>query len=131
MRSLFYYIILFLFLSACATKKERNFSTTEKEKAVRIANDSLEYELIVFDIGFNRFLNSQAQPRGYYGINYLENKNILFVTEYNIRASNPIQYSDIYGPQIDYQNHIHYGYEVNYLLFNYFLFFQKKYRQRL
>ncbi len=131
MKSMLYYISLFLFLSACATKKEHSFSNDQKEKPVRIANDSLEYELIVFDIGFNQFLNSQARPRGYYGINYLENRNIFFVTEYNFRASNPVQFSAIYGPRIDYQNHIHYGYEVNYLLYNYFLFFQKKYRQRL
>ncbi|WP_010521776.1 DUF6146 family protein [Aquimarina agarivorans] len=124
-------LLLLGFTIACATKKEHPFKENELEKKVRIANDSLEYELIVFDIGFNRFLNTQARPRGYFGINFLETKNYFFVTQYNIRANNPVQFGDIYGPVIDYQNQIHYGYEVNYLLYNYFLFFQRKYRQRL
>lgn len=131
MKRVLYYISILIFITACASKKEHSFSNDEKEKPVRIANDSLEYELIVFDIGFNLFLNSSAKPRGFYGINFLENKNIFFTTQYNFRAINPTQFSSIYGPPIDYKNNIHYGYEVNYLLYNYFLFFQQKYRQRL
>ena len=33
--------------------------------------------------------------------------------------------------QIDYQAHIDYGYEVNYKLYNYFIYFQIQYKQRL
>ena len=60
---------------------------------------------------------------GHYGISYLENKNRLYVLEYNNRV-----YKDrtrrIYEERINYDSTVHYGLEVNYLLFNYFKYFQ-------
>lgn len=123
------YIFIILLLASCTANKT-SYASAE-EKPVHIANDELEYEVIVFDIGFNRFLNTQSRPRGFYNLTMLEAKNIFFVSSYNIRANNPSQFGDMYGPNIGYQSHIRYGYEVNYLLYNYFLFFQQKYRQRL
>lgn len=103
-----------------------------KGDTVRIANDSLEYEVIITDPGFNLYLNSIARPRGYYGLTFLENRNLFFVSEYNRRVLEPFRYNpNLYEMRIDYQLNIHYGYEVNYLLYNYFLFFQKEYRQKL
>lgn len=104
----------------------------EKEKPVVIANDSLEYEIIIIDIGFNYFLNAIAQPVGYYSQNYMEVRNRVWVTSWNMRAQNPLQYNpNIYENTIDYQSSIDYGYEVNYKLFNYFLFAQQKYKMTL
>ena len=60
-------IVLFtvsLFFWACGTSNI-NSITTEKEEPVVIANDSLEYQIIIIDIGFNAFLNSIAQPAGF------------------------------------------------------------------
>lgn len=103
-----------------------------KNDTVRIANDSLEYEVIIIDPGFNTYLNSIAKPRNYYGLTFLETRNYIFVSEYNRRVLEPYRYSpDLYEMRIDYQSNIHYGYEVNYLLYNYFLYFQKEYRQKL
>jgi hypothetical protein len=103
-----------------------------KEKPVVIANDSLEYEVIIFDIGFNLYLNSIAKPRVYYSQNYLENRNRFFVINWNMRALNPNQFNpNIYQNVIDYEANVDYGYEVNYLLFNYFLFAQQKYKMSL
>lgn len=123
--------ILSFFLWACGSspiKKEK----TEKEKPVVIANDSLEYEIIIIDPGFNFFLNSVAQPEGYYSQSYLENYNWIFVTNWNMRAQNPSQFNhNVYENVIDYQQNIDYGYEVNYKLFNYFLFAQQKYKINL
>ena len=119
------------FLWACGSSPIKN-KTTPKEEPVVIANDSLEYEITIIDIGFNLFLNSVAQPRNYYSQSYLETRNKIFVTSWNIRAQSPNQYnSNIYENVIDYQNNIDYGYEVNYLLFNYFLFAQQKYKMSL
>lgn len=99
---------------------------------VRIANEETEYEVIIIDPGFNTFLYSQARPRGFYSEVFLEQRNVIYVNEWNIRARQPLQYdSDLYLMQIDYDPNIHYGYEVNYLLYNYFVYFQLKYKQRL
>ena len=120
-----------IFLWACGSLPINNKISTE-EKPVVIANDSLEYEIIIIDIGFNTFLNSIAQPEGFYSQNYLEARNRVWVLEWNNRVRNPLQFnSNIYENNIDYQSNIDYGYEVNYKLFNYFLFAQRKYKMSL
>ena len=134
MKHLKQFLMLFsigLFLWACGVPPIKN-ENSQKEEPVVIANDSLEYEITIIDIGFNLFLNSVAQPRSYYSQSYLENRNRMFVTTWNMRAQNLEQFNaNIYENVIDYQPGINYGYEVNYLLFNYFMFAQRKYKMRL
>lgn len=112
-------------------KGENMVAVSAVSDTVRIANDSLEYEIIIIDPAFNGWLYSRAQPRGYYGENYLKNKNRFWVTEWNIRANNPMQYGDLYQMSINYDPKIEYGYEVNYLLYNYLVYFQNTNNQRL
>jgi hypothetical protein len=110
----------------------KNASQTEsaEKDTVRIANDSLQYEIIIVEPGFDSWLVSQPK-RGFYGQPYLETKNRLFVTEYNNRVLQPQRYShDLYTERINYDPTVDYGYEVNYLLYNYFVYFQKKYNQK-
>ncbi|MCL7754556.1 DUF6146 family protein [Polaribacter sp. Z022] len=127
-------LILFSFglvIYACGSSPIKN-KNIEKEEPVVIANDSLEYQIIIIDLGFTSFLNSVAQPEGYYSQNYLEARNRVWVLEWNNRVRNPLQFnSNIYENNIDYQSNIDYGYEVNYKLFNYFLFAQRKYKMSL
>lgn len=125
-------IIGFLIFSCGTPNKAFVKNNDQKEEPVRIANDSLEYEIIIFDIGFNNYLNSIARPMGFYEQSFLEARNIVYVTEWNIRAMNPTRYDpNIYENVIDYQPHIDYGMEVNYKLYNYFQFAQRKYNMRL
>lgn len=132
------YFLPILFLAtilACSVQKQNkdlDFEDSEiTNDTIRIANDSLEYEIIILEPGFSAWLATQ-RPRGYYGQTYLEQRNKIFVTNYNIRANNPSQFgTDLYPMQINYEFDIDYGYEVNYLLYNYFVYFQEKYRQRL
>ena len=96
---------------------------------IRIANDSLEYEIFIIEPGFNTWILTQP-PKGYYGLAFLESRNRNFVYEYNNRVLNPQRYPiSLYPQQINYEMGIHYGLEVNYMLYNYFLYFQKKYKQ--
>lgn len=105
---------------------------TKVSDTVRIANEEEEYEVIIIDPGFNTFLYSQARPRGFYSEVFLEQRNQVYVYEWNMRARQPMHFgSDLYMMQIDYDPNIDYGYEVNYLLYNYFVYFQLKYNQRL
>ncbi len=124
-------LILTVIVYACSSSPAKSLKK-EKEEPVVIANDSLEYQIIVFDVGFNNYLNSIAKPIGYYSQNYLENRNRIYVTNWNIRAQNPLRFDpNIYGNVIDYNPHTDYGMDVNYKLFNYFQFAQIKYRTRL
>lgn len=103
--------------------------SASENDVVRIANDSLEYEIMIIEPGFNSWLVSQPK-QGHYGQSFLENKNRMFVTEYNSRVLNPNRYSpNLYSERINYDPTVDYGYEVNYLLYNYFLYFQDKYKQ--
>jgi len=130
-------ILVFIFLSCiigCSVQKQKlgNPGPSEtSQDTIRIANDSLEYEIIIIEPGFNAWLATQ-KPRGFYNQNYLEQRNIPFVTIYNQRVLNPSRYNpNLYQQQINYDFNVDYGYEVNYLLYNYFIYFQQKYRQRL
>ena len=123
--------LILVFFSSCGISSKKT-TTKNKEKPVVVANDSLEYKIIIIDIGFNAYLNGVAQPRGFYSQEYMEARNIAWVTTWNIRFRNPQRFNqNIYENQIDYQQNIDYGYEVNYLLFNYFLFAQRKYNMSL
>jgi len=131
-------LIVALTVIACSTASQNNIASNNNvvnkkgNDTVRIANDSLEYEVIIIDNGFNTWLNSRALPRHYYTLNYLENKNYQYVVEWNIRASQPNRYNpNLYEMTIDYQPQIRYGYEVNYLIYNYMIYFQNTYKQKL
>lgn len=136
MKNGFFFSLLFIANYSCKTPPSLIPNSNEKElvknDTIRIANDVLEYEIIIIENGFNTWMATSARPRGFYSLTYLENNNYRFVTEWNIRALQPQTYNDnLYEMSIDYNSNIHYGYEVNYLLYNYFLFFQRKYNQRL
>jgi len=101
-----------------------------KNDTIHIANDELEYEILIIEPGFNSWLITQP-PRSYQSISYLENKNRLFVYEYNRRVTNFGYSKRFYTQEIDYDPTIHYGLEVNYLLYNYFKYFEYRYKQNL
>lgn len=106
--------------------------TTEKEEPVVIANEKLEYEIIIIDQGFTSFLRTQARPREYYSETYLKNKNRRYVAVWNTRARNPQRFNtSIYENIIDYNPTEDYGLEVNYKLFWYFKFAEQKYKMKL
>ena len=134
--SLYINAILLFIILGCNTKKSI-VTNSDKVMAVqndtiRIANEELQYEVIIIDPGFNSWLVSMAHPRWYHSQSYLENKNRMYVSEWNRRVLQPQQFSpNLYEMTIDYQPYIDYGYEVNYLIYNYMIYFQNRYQQRL
>lgn len=99
---------------------------------VKIVNEALEYEVIIIDPGYSTWLASRALPRNYYSQKYLETKNQFYITEWNNRVMQPQRYNpQLYEMTIDYQPTIDYGYEVNYLIYNYMIYFQNSYKQIL
>jgi hypothetical protein len=134
MKNLLYILFLGLFIYSCGSGKNRSFKDSDSNSmandTVRIANDSLEYEIIIIEPGFNLFINSIAKPEGYYSQFYLENKNRFLVQEYNSRVRQPMRYNpNLYIQEINYNPNTDYGYEVNYLLYNYFVYFSREYNQ--
>ena len=133
-------ILFVLFLANCTSTKQA-ISVTDEEKAafsqtegdtITIRDEKTEYEIIIIEPGFDFWLQSIAKPEGYYSQSFLENRNRIMVIEWNQRVMQPYKYnSNLYELRIDYDPNIDYGYEVNYKLYNYFIYFQRKYNQRL
>jgi hypothetical protein len=126
-------LIVVITIIGCTASKNRtvtsNNKTTEATKTasdtVRIANDELEYEIIIIDPGFNTWLYSYAQPRNYYSQEYLEARNRDWVIGWNMKFLEQNNYrNNLFEMRIDYNPNINYGYEVNYMLFNYLTYFQ-------
>jgi hypothetical protein len=132
-------LLIFILLAnyGCNTPKtafsERNAQTALVENdTVSIANTKLEYEILVIEPGFNTWLAASARPEGYYTQSFLESRNNIYVLEWNRRVRLPGQFNpELYELQIDYNPNTDYGYDVNYQLYNYFIYFQLKYQQRL
>lgn len=114
------------------TEKERQIFEGEYAEASETPVDSTEYEIIVIDPGFNTWLRAMAPPRGYHSQKYLESRNQVWVTEWNIRNRQTQVYDPfLYENYIDYEFGVDYGYEVNYILYNYLVYFQRKNGVRL
>lgn len=129
------FLLVFGTIISCKTKNISNpsaISNSVKGDTVTIANKDLEYEVLIIDPGFTSWLNSRAFPRGYHSESYLENKNQWYVSEWNRRVLQPQTYNpNLYEMQINYDSNLHYGYEVNYLIYNYMIYFQNTYKQKL
>jgi len=131
--------LIFLILGCSAPKEALDVSKEEKalfrsgsEEPVEITDEETEYEIIIIEPGFHTWLHSMARPEGYYSQSFLESRNAIMVSNWNQRVLQPMVYDpNLYEMQIDYVPTIDYGYEVNYKLYNYFIYFQRKYNQRL
>lgn len=127
MKNLIYIGLIFATILGCSssnTSENKNFSNNEKvikNDTVKIVNEELEYEIIIIDPGFNSWFLSYARPRNFHSQNYLEARNRDWVIGWNNAF---IQGNRLIEMSIDYNNRIDYGYEVNYMLFNYLTYFQ-------
>jgi len=126
-------LLLAVFIVSCNSNQSAMKGDTQTVVAgdtIRIANDDLEYEIIIIEPGFNSWLITQPNEE-YYSLSSLENKNAFSVAEYNRRFLNSDFSRELYPQQINYDNFTRYGMEVNYMLFQYFRFFEKTYSQKL
>lgn len=120
-------ILPILFVIACVSQK------TNKEKVLKFtpsAEDSTEYELIVFDPGYETFLISHAKPMNFYGHSYYKTKNQFYVANWNSNARSS-GFRPPYECIIDYEHNIDYGIELDYRLFNFFRFIEHSYNMKI
>ncbi len=133
--------LLLLLVFACGTpqqtlevsEREKEMFNAKEQDTVTIAseNPENEWEIIIIEPGFNFWLQSIAKPRDYYSQQFLEARNRFWTVEWNNRVLNSRENRNLYLWPIDYNPSIDYGYEVNYKLYNYLVYFQRKYNQRL
>ena len=129
------FFTIFSVLMACnSSKNQKTFEDKPKLESdtIRISNEEIEYDVIIIDGGFTSWFNSYARPINYYTQSYLEARNRIWVLEWNRRAMLPSQYNpNLYEMTINYQTGIDYGFEVNYMIYNYLVYFQLTNKQQL
>lgn len=138
MRKSILLLLLFISIISCKTIDSPKPIGDEREESL-VANDTViigsdenTYEIIIIDPGFNAWLQSTARPRHYYSQSFMEGRNQIYVTNWNIRVNQPQQFNpNLYEMTIDYNSNEDYGYEINYKLYNYFIYFQLTYKQQL
>lgn len=137
MEKIFFWILIFMIYS-CKSSGEFNTSNLQENSeiirgdTVKIVNEDTNYEVIIIDSGFSNWLLSRSFPRGYHSLSFLENKNSLWIREWNNRVLESFRYNpNLYEMQINYDPNIRYGYEVNYLIYNYLVYFQNSNNQQL
>lgn len=126
MKQLIVILVGVVCLVACKPTQNKSLPKTEEQPVV-IENDSLEYRIIILDLGFNTYLNTIARPAEYFSQQYYENKNLFYVNEWNMRHNDPLRWGNFYQSKIDYSPQVNYGLDVNYKLYNYFKFCEHKY----
>ena len=133
-------VILILLIGICSCKSVTNTVTESDERinsfetndTVVISSDESDYEVIIIEPGFNVWLETTARPRGYYSQSFMEQRNQIYILEWNLRCNQPSRFDpNLYVWPIDYDRTVDYGYDVNYKLYNYFIYFQLKYKQKL
>jgi hypothetical protein len=121
---LFSGLLILVACNASQNKKKIEEKSKLESDTIRIANKEIEYEVLIIDVGFSSWFNSNTKPRNYYSQSYLESRNRVWVLEWNRRAMLSSQYNpNLYEMTINYETNINYGYEVNYMLYNYLVYF--------
>ncbi|PKQ67924.1 hypothetical protein BZG01_06035 [Labilibaculum manganireducens] len=92
----------------------------ENEIAV---TDSVEYELLILDTGFESWFATRNMMATAHTNNYYKNWNQIYVLEWNQQYMQGNPRIDNY---IEYDPLEDYGLEINYKLYNYFQFVEEK-----
>lgn len=133
-RTFIYQLVMVAVLVSCGASQSvgTNTDNVPEDDIVRITDDDTEYEILIIEPGFNTWLAAMARPEGYYSQSYMETRNKIWVQEWNSRVLQVNRYDpNLYEMQIDYNPNIDYGYDVNYKLYNYFIYFQLTHNQKL
>lgn len=104
--------IFALMMAACGSQK----SMTHTSAPEIAPDDSTEYELIVFDQGFETWYLMQPSPAMDHSIEYYKTWNRQYVDEWNYRAGRP----RFFGSIINYDPNEDYPLEIEHKLYYYF-----------
>ncbi len=125
MRHIILILSAILILGACSVKK-----TVVKIEDQSSFGDSVQYELIIDEQGFDSWVATNSKPIWYHEKEYYRTWNILYQTEFNYR----VLHTDMGHPfteTIDYDPQTEYGLELEYKLYWYFKFIEYKYNTKL
>jgi hypothetical protein len=109
-------------------KTEKTPGNTDKLELKDPEADSTEYEVIIFDPGFEPWFHKHRKQPWYHTQESLETRNWLYVIAWNQKVRDgTFQMTHPNNPfeqEIDYRKNIDYGMEVNYMLYYYFKYIE-------
>ena len=123
MKYCFYLLILVCCAGACTVHQKTSGLNIRNQHPEQ--KDSTEYELIIFDPGFDTWFITHSRPVWYYSQDYLEMWNQQYVVAWNEKALSP-RYSRYFESTIDWDHSADYGLELNHKLFHYFQYVEKE-----
>ena len=121
MKTKIYFYILALMAAIVACSGPKGVVAIEPNDEAIAEEDSLSYELVVLDPGFESWYLLNGTPSKYRSQSYYENWNYQYVTAWNHNAMQPRRrsfFQTIHG----YERGVDYGFELNHKLFYYFLY---------
>jgi hypothetical protein len=124
-----YSILFFALVFSFSDAFSQGDKAGNKQAADTISADSIEYELIVIDPGFDTWLYTKP-PMKFYTQEYYATMNRLYVSEWNYRYTTLKNHGE-YDSYIDYEPETDYGLELNYKLYYYFKYFEEKHGTKL
>lgn len=113
-----------ILLYSCGSQKDVVRIESESDNV-----DSVEYILIVDELGFESWMATNSKRIWYYSDAYYKTWNSIYVIEFNHRVLTGADYPFI--ETIFYDTSIDYGVALNYRLYWYFMFIQEKYNVTL
>lgn len=108
--------LLLLITAACAVKQPISIREADNQES-----DSVEYELIVFDSGFESWFLSRAKPVNWHEQSWYENWNRQYVQAWNYHNLGA-RHKELIDGYINYEPDVDYGPEINHKLFYYFMY---------
>jgi hypothetical protein len=117
--------LAFLVLIGSCTFQVQAQDSLAIEKNDSTSMIEVEYTLIVFEPGYDMFLMSQPSML-HYSYSYYRNWNVQYVQEWNVRARTNTLVG-AFQEVIDYSPHTDYGIELEYKLYYFFRFIERKY----
>jgi len=125
-RNLFLFAMLAFIIACSSTKNIEGIKDIKAQKA----SDSTEYELVVFDPGFDSWFATNRKPKWFHSHSFYKNWNIIYVNEWNYRATTQ-GYKEPYDYTINYESNLNYGPDVDFELYWWFKFMEDKYNMKL
>lgn len=120
MKSKILLLSIMVFLSISLVSAQESLDTIKIDSK----NDSTEYQLLIIDPGFESWLAIQ-KPISFYSNDYYGNWNLRYVSEWNY-LYNSGRYPQYVESYVDYRAGVNYGVDLNYKLYYYFQYFEKK-----
>jgi len=118
MKKIVFWLGILLLAVSCSSQKK--LAGEKTRPVVEIAKkDSVAYKLETFDQKFESWYALHNSPAQYRTQSYYEYWNRQYVSEWNAKASDPINYP-FFEPIVGYNPNVDYGFNLNHKLFYYF-----------